>query len=569
MINPRPASGTRDLLPAQALARERLLASFKGVFERHGFLPIDTPILERREVLYAKGGDEIQRQVFEVSQRGVPAHESDLALRFDLTVPLARYIAAHLADIGTPFKRYHVGIVFRGERAQRGRYREFYQCDFDTVGCRSALADAEILEITWEGLVAAGVPSFVLRLNHRKILDGLLQHQGLLAQRERILRAVDKLDKIGREEVLRELRFGPGRSDQTGPASIGAVELLSEHQARELLDALEALRVGSCSETLNALKRHLGQNALAEAGLAALTRILELIEAVGFPQSQIRLDPALARGLDYYTGMIFEAVVMGYEHFGSVAAGGRYDDLAGLFTTAELPGVGASFGVDRLLAVLSEAGWLTAMGNTAPVLMVNFPGGDERVFMRLARELRAAGIGCELYPEPHPLRDQLGYAAARGYRFALILGPDELRTETFCLRNLTTRTQQAGLPLRDLVSIVAQAVGEASASAARSPSDASTSSAPTTRAAARENESPAVVIRLRANGPLVVEGPIRLLDPEGQEIPLPTNKPAVALCRCGHSKRKPFCDGSHKAVGFQAQEKAADFQPGGSLATRS
>ncbi len=451
MIEPRVPSGTRDLLPAQAIARDRLLSVFRSTFEGHGFVPIDTPVLERREVLYAKGGDEIQRQIYEVAQRGQRLEDSDLALRFDLTVPLARYMAAHVSDVGVPFKRYHIGLVFRGERAQRGRYREFYQCDFDIVGSRSVVADAEVAEIIHDGLRAAGIPAFTVRLNDRRVLDGLLAHFGLLAHRSAVLRVLDKWDKVGRDGVARELAALRGADNQP---------LVPHDVAEQLLQQLDQLRKNDNASVLAALRELLAGHETASQGLTRLEEVLALLEAAELDGATFRIDPSLARGLDYYTGIIFETTVDGYESFGAVAAGGRYDDLAGLFTSIELPGVGASFGVDRLLALMAEAGWLQPQAATAPVLLVNFPGGDVRVYFRLAHRLRQAGIGCEIFPDPRPLRDQLGYASSRGYRFALIIGPDELAQGTFALRNLQTRQQQRDLPLSELVDRVRAALAE-------------------------------------------------------------------------------------------------------------
>ena len=438
MIEPRVPSGTRDLLPAQALARDRLLEAFRTTFRQHGFVPIDTPVLERRAVLYAKGGDEIQRQIYEVAQRGQHLQDSELALRFDLTVPLARFMAAHVSQVGVPFKRYHIGLVFRGERAQRGRYREFYQCDFDIVGSRSAVADAEIAEIIHDGLRALGFEQFRIRLNDRRILDGLLAHLDLLTYRSETLRALDKWDKLGREGVTRELD-----------------RVIGADPAERLVGTLEPLRTLPPAEVLQQL-RTLAPS--AHAGLQRLEEVLDLLQAAGLSDETVTVDPALARGLDYYTGIIYETTVTGYEAFGAVAAGGRYDDLAGLFTSIELPGVGASFGVDRLLAILAEANRLPETRATAPVLIVQFPGCEPRVCFRVARALRDAGIGCEIFPDPKPLRDQLGYASTRGYRLAVIIGPDELATNTFALRDLATRQQRSGLALDQCAQLVASAL---------------------------------------------------------------------------------------------------------------
>ena len=484
MIDPRVASGTRDILPAMAMHRDRIITHFKNTFERYGFVPIDTPVLERREVLYAKGGDEVQRQVFEVAGRGQGLEQSDLALRFDLTVPLARFMARHVEELGVPFKRYHIGLVYRGERAQRGRYREFYQCDFDTIGSRSALADAEIGLVIHDGLKAIGVNGFTLRLNHRKILNGLLDSLGLAEYTEHVLRSLDKLAKIGREGVLRELQFGesgsggqkteaqaPGEEDNSPPGGSPREEgqdepnsprqrrILSLDDASRILDFLDATGDESPAITLNQVDKQCGTNRLVREGLDSLKAVCDLLLAGGVSEERIIIQVGLARGLDYYTGVIYETMITGYENYGSVCSGGRYDDLAGLFTERQLPGVGASFGLDRLTQLMADAGWLANSSTIAPVLLVNFKAGDWGQYVGIACELRRAGVACEVYPDARPLREQFGYAASRGHRLAVIAGPDEIASNSFSLRDMTTRQQQKNLPRTELVARILAALG--------------------------------------------------------------------------------------------------------------
>ncbi len=482
MIDPRVASGTRDILPALAIQRNWIVTQFKDTFERYGFVPIDTPVLERRAVLYSKGGEEVQRQVFEVAARGQTLDESELALRFDLTVPLARFMARHVDELGVPFKRYHIGLVYRGERAQRGRYREFYQCDFDTIGSRSALSDAEIALVIHDGLRAAGVPAFTLRLNHRKILHGMLDSLGLVEQSGHVLRSLDKLAKIGRGPVLAELQFGERRQGGTADAvsdpadendaSTGVIaespdapasaaesdRILSLDNAARILDFIEAAGAGRPSAVLAQLDKQIGSNSIGRAGLENLRTVCGLLLAAGVAEESMIVQVGLARGLDYYTGMIYETMVTGHENYGSVCSGGRYDDLAGLFTDRQLPGVGASFGLDRLTQLMADAGWLKSSSTIAQVLVVNFQESDWPQFVKIAAELRAAGIACEIFPESTPLRDQFGYASSRGHRFAVIAGPDEIAANAFALRDMTTRQQQKNLPRAELVSRVAAAL---------------------------------------------------------------------------------------------------------------
>jgi histidyl-tRNA synthetase len=473
MIDPRVASGTRDILPALAIQRNWIVAQFKDTFERYGFVPIDTPVLERREVLYAKGGEEVQRQVFEVASRGQKLEESELALRFDLTVPLARYMARHVDEIGVPFKRYHIGLVYRGERAQRGRYREFYQCDFDTIGSRSALSDAEIGLVIHDGLCAVDVPSFTLRINHRKILNGMLDSLGLVQQSGHVLRSLDKFAKIGRDAVLQELQFGETSSggapqaenDDLPSTPVAPVSgppptrILSLSDAERILDFIVAAGNGSPSEILTKVERQVGSNPMAREGLDNLRSVCDLLVAGGVTEDKLILQVGLARGLDYYTGVIYESMVTGFENYGSVCSGGRYDDLAGLFIDRQLPGVGASFGLDRLAQLMADAGWLKTSSTIAPVLVVNFQNADWSHYIRIAVELRAAGVACEIYPESKPLREQFGYASSRGHRLAVIAGPDEIASNSFAIRDMTTRLQQKSLPRSQLVTEVVKSLG--------------------------------------------------------------------------------------------------------------
>lgn len=433
MIDPRVASGLRDLLPAVMIPRERILRTFRETFASFGFVPIETPHIERMEVLTGKGAgsDEVLRQIFEVTNKG--GTPGELALRFDMTVPLARFIAKHMDEVGVPFKRYAIGSVFRGERPAKGRFREFVQCDFDTIGTESRLADAETAQIIYESLTAAEVPPFTLALNNRKILDGALEALGLSGKTGLVLRSLDKLNKIGRDGVLAEL---------ARPADSGGAGLSSE-QAAGILDFAEGGR--GKPDVLDAAEARFGSNERAAQGIADLRTVIRLLEAGGVPADRIAVDLGLARGLDYYTGVVFETTVDGWERFGSIASGGRYDDLASLFTNRRLPGVGASIGLDRLLALMEEAGALKGATSSAPILVANFPGTDPAVPVRLAATLRKAGVGCEIYPEPIQVGKQMAYGTKHGYKLAVIVGPDEVAAETFNLRDLETRHEDKGL----------------------------------------------------------------------------------------------------------------------------
>jgi histidyl-tRNA synthetase len=433
MIDPRVASGLRDLTPAVMIPRERMLAAFRHTFAGFGFMPIETPHIERMEVLTGKGAgsEEVLRQIFEVTNKG--GTPGELALRFDLTVPLARFVAKNIDELGVPFKRYAIGSVFRGERPAKGRFREFAQCDFDTIGTESTVADAEIAQVIHAALVAAGVPDFTIALNNRKILDGFLESQGLSGRSGPVLRSLDKLAKIGREAVISELQK-PGADGPTG---------LTLEQASQVLDFVETGKGGAA--VLDRAEAGLGSNPAVVQGIGNLRTVLKLLEAAGVPQERVTIDLGLARGLDYYTGIVFETTVNGWEKFGSIASGGRYDNLASLFTPRRLPGVGASIGLDRLLALLDEAGKLKSAATTAPVLVANFPGTDPIVPFTMAARLRAVGIGAEVYPDPIPIGKQMGYGSSRGHKLAVIVGPDEMAAQVFNLRNLSNRQEDKGL----------------------------------------------------------------------------------------------------------------------------
>ncbi len=446
MIDPRVASGLRDLTPASAIPRERMLSRFRGVFSSFGFAPIETPHIERMDVLTGKGAgsDEVLRQIFEVTNKG--GTPGELALRIDLTVPLARFVARHENELGFPFKRYAIGSVFRGERPAKGRFREFTQCDFDTIGSESALADAEIALVIHKALESAGVPDFTIAMNHRGILDGLLESLGLAGGGGAVLRALDRLAKVGREAVAAELVKDPGQ---------GGADLSTEQAAR-VLDFAEQGRGGP--EVLDRAAQTLGSSPQARAGLENLRAILDLIASAGVPSGRMSIDLGLARGLDYYTGIVFETTIKGWERYGSVASGGRYDNLASLFTTRRLPGVGASIGLDRLLALLEEAGRLIAGQVETPVLVGYFPGTQPTTPFHLAARLRAAGIGTEVYPEPISIGRQLAHGSSRGRLLGVIVGPDEEAQKTFNLRDLVSRREDRGLAWSVLEDSVASAL---------------------------------------------------------------------------------------------------------------
>lgn len=453
MIDPRVASGLRDIPPSAMIPRERMLEILRKTFSSFGFVPIETPHIERMEVLTGKGAgsDEVLRQIFEVTNKG--GTPGELALRFDLTVPLARFVAKHVDQLGTPFKRYAIGSVFRGERPAKGRFREFTQCDFDTVGTESVVADAETAQVIHDSLAAIGLDGFTLALNNRKILDGLLDSFGVIDRKAAVLRSLDKLGKVGRDGVLAELTAPPRTEDtKDAPAT------LSDDQARSLLDFIEQGK-GPGEPVLAMAEAKLGAHPSAAEGIANLRAVLGLLDAAEVPPNRLSIDLGLARGLDYYTGIVFETTVDGWERFGSISSGGRYDDLASLYIKRQLPGVGASIGLDRLIALMEEAGKLPMSATTVPVLVAQFPGVDPKTPVRLAAQLRAAGIGAEVYPEPISIGKQMGYGSTRGHKIAVIVGPDEEANQIFNLRILATRHEDKGLAWSTLEDSIRSALG--------------------------------------------------------------------------------------------------------------
>lgn len=431
-IEPRTLSGFRDYLPEAMIPRERLIATAQKVYRSYGFSPIDTPALEYLEILTGKGSEETDRQMYHFADHG----GRNVGMRFDLTVPLARFAAQHVDQLGLPFKRYHIGMVWRGERAQRGRYREFMQCDFDTIGTKSVCADIETALVIHDLLRAIGFEKFTIRMNNRMVLSGLLSKLGLVEKSTAILRALDKLPKIGREKVAEEM--------------VTAAET-SPEQAEQVLRLAELK--GSSDTILSQLDGLVSGSELGEAGVQRLREILQGATSGGIPTEKLQLDVSIARGLDYYTGAIFETFLGDLPTIGSVCSGGRYDNLAALFTKQELPGIGASLGLDRLLAAMEELKMIPQVRTPAPVLVAYFDKDQLQRYLEIASSLRQAGIGTELYPEPKKLGQQLQYADRRGFRFAIIAGSRELEAGNCQIKDLQAGTSQEA-PLIDLASVV-------------------------------------------------------------------------------------------------------------------
>nr|WP_315854620.1 histidine--tRNA ligase [Alienimonas chondri] len=428
LIKPQTLRGFRDLLPPAAALREAVTAHAKEVFRSYGIGPIDTPALEYAEILLGKGGDETDKQTFRFTDQG----GRDVAMRFDLTVPFARFAAQHVGALGTPFKRYHIAPVWRGERPQKGRYREFVQCDFDTIGATGVAADAETVCVIHDLVsrisrqVEPSCGEFTIRLNHRGVLNGLLDTLGLRERATDVLRTLDKLPKVGADAVRAELI---------------ALPEAGEEAAAKLLEF--AVLSGDAAETFAAARPLLGGS---EMGLAALDRLATVVQLAvdgGCEPSRLVADLSIARGLDYYTGVIFETFLTDDPKLGSVCSGGRYDDLAGLYTKQSLPGVGASLGVDRLLAHLEEkAGDAGARPNDPRAVFVPLLS-EERLpeVFALANDLRTAGFLVTVAPETRGLGKHLKWVTGRGFGVAAIIGDDEAAASTVTFKDLAEREQ--------------------------------------------------------------------------------------------------------------------------------
>ncbi|MGV3483568.1 MAG: histidine--tRNA ligase [Planctomycetaceae bacterium] len=404
---PRTLKGFRDYLPEVMIPRERIMEIARETFRSFGFAPIDTPALELLEVLSGKGSDETDRQLYKFTDNG----GRDVGMRFDLTVPLARFAAQHISSLPTPFKRYHIAPVWRGENTQAGRYREFVQCDFDTIGTLSVVADIEMVVVIDALMRAIGFDRFTMRLNNRAVLSGLLEHLGIGDQATLVLRALDKLQKIGSEQTIKEM------VDVAGVSAAQAESVIAMAQSGE--------ESQSYAETFARLHELTGGNATAKAGIDRLQETTEGAIAAGVDPSRLRLDVSIARGLDYYTGVIVETFLNDLPSIGSVCSGGRYDNLAGLFTKQHLPGIGASLGLDRLLAAMQQLDLLPAVATPAPVLIAFFDASRCHDYLRMASELRQRGVRCEMYPDAKKLGQQLKYADEKGFQIAIIAGNDE------------------------------------------------------------------------------------------------------------------------------------------------
>ncbi|MEE0062037.1 MAG: histidine--tRNA ligase [Oscillospiraceae bacterium] len=423
-IKPRTLSGFMELQPDKQVQMDKMRAVLAETYARYGFTPLDTPAIEAAEVLLAKGGGETEKQIYRFTKG-----ESDLALRFDLTVPLAKYVAANYGQLTFPFRRYQIGKVWRGERAQRGRFREFYQADIDIIGdgALDILNEAEIPAIIYDTFTRLGLHRFRIRVNNRKVLNGFFAILGLSEQAGDVLRTIDKLDKIGADKVRALL------TDTCG---------VTAEQADEILRFIAC--PGTSADKLAFLEQYRGRNETFDLGLDELRTVVGYLPAFGVPEENFELDLTIARGLDYYTGTVYETVLLDHPEVGSICSGGRYDDLAGYYTNKSLPGVGISIGLTRLFYILQEQNMISDAVLTAPADVLILPMTDDlSAAVSLASMLRAGGLRVQLYSEKKKFKAKIGYADKLGIPFVIFLGEDEIAQNVCALKNMDTGEQEA------------------------------------------------------------------------------------------------------------------------------
>ena len=434
-IKPRTLSGFMELLPARQTQFERMLETLRTTYALYGFTPLDTPVIESAEILLAKGGGETEKQIYRFTKG-----DSDLALRFDLTVPLAKYVALHYGDLAFPFRRYQIGKVYRGERAQRGRFREFYQCDIDVIGDGKldVSNEAEIPAIIYQAFTSLGLERFKIRVNNRKILTGFYEMQGLSAQSGEIMRTVDKLDKIGPEKVQALL----------------VEQGISQAAAQEILRFIAI--TGSNAQVLAALEAYRGRNQVFDQGLEELGLVVKYLASFGVPEDHFAVDLTIARGLDYYTGTVYETVMLAHPEIGSICSGGRYDNLAEYYTDKKLPGVGISIGLTRLFYVLGEQGYLNDGLVTSPADVLVLPMTEDlTAAISFATQLRQGGVRAQVYGEQKKFKGKMSYADKLGIPYVAFLGEDEIAQGVVKIKDMATGEQHTLSPAQAVDTVAA------------------------------------------------------------------------------------------------------------------
>ncbi|MGI6424353.1 MAG: histidine--tRNA ligase [Tepidanaerobacteraceae bacterium] len=422
IVKPSTLPGFLELLPDDQIIFNKIKDTIRHTYEQYGFIPIDTPVIEKSEVLLAKGAGETEKQVYRFTKG-----DTDMSLRFDLTVPLARYVAQHFSQLTFPFRRYHIGKVYRGERNQRGRYREFYQCDVDIIGNGklSVIYDAEIPSIIYSTFKNLGFEDFTIRINNRKILNGFFKSLKI-SNTEDVLRAIDKLEKIGEKGVVKEL------------ADLGLVQSTID----KILDFMKIQ--GSNTEKLQALNSLEINNNNFQEGVNELSLVIEHIKSFGVPEKNYTIDLTIARGLDYYTGTVYETILNDYQEIGSVCSGGRYDNLAEYYTTQKLPGVGVSIGLTRLFFQLKDAGLLgeDKTSTLTKVLIIPMNESYNEYSINVANKLREKGIISEIYFEAVKIGKKLNYANKLNIPYTIMIGEEENARKMVSLKNMKTGSQE-------------------------------------------------------------------------------------------------------------------------------
>ena len=427
MIKPRTLSGFMELLPAKQAQMEKMMSILRETYALYGFATLDTPVIEDAQILLAKGGGETEKQIYRFTKG-----DSDLAMRFDLTVPLAKYVALHYNELAFPFRRCQIGKVYRGERAQRGRFREFYQADIDIIGDGKLdiLNEAEIPSIIYHIFNRFGLKRFQIRVNNRKILNGFYAMLGLSEKSGDIMRTVDKLDKIGAEKVKGLLLTECG---------------VEESAADEILKFIAI--TGTNAEVIAALEGYVGRNEVFDLGLSELKAVCENLGAFGVPEENFAVDLTIARGLDYYTGTVYETTLLDHPEIGSVCSGGRYDNLAGYYTNQQLPGVGISIGLTRLFYVLDEQGLLNPEMNTCACDALVIPMTQSpAAAIAMAQSLRAAGVRTQVYGEQKKFKQKMTYANKLGVPYIVLLGDDEIAAGKCSVKDMRSGEQVTVTP---------------------------------------------------------------------------------------------------------------------------
>ena len=433
-IKPKILPGFMELLPKEQIAFNQMKRTIVSTYESFGFLPMDTPVMESSEILLAKAGGDTEKQIYRF-EKG----DTDLCLRFDLTVPFARFVAQNQNVLTFPFKRYQIGKVYRGERPQKGRFREFYQCDVDIVGNEKLdiIYDAEIGAVIISALKNLEIPPFVMHISNRKLLSGLLQHLGATDKAVEVLRIIDKLDKVGGGKMVGML-LEAGVSMPVANTILGFCTI-----------------TGKNAEVIKNLKNFGVENEMFQEGIKEIEEVSQNLLAFGISEENFKINLAIARGLDYYTGTVFETFLLGKENLGSIASGGRYDNLAGNYTEKNLPGVGIAIGLTRLYDVLRAEGLLSPSLQTtvSKALVVPMDSAQKQYAIKVGSALRTAGIKTEVYFEDTKFKNKMQYANKSGIEYAIILGEEEMKTGQITFKNLLAHTQET-LPLEKAVELL-------------------------------------------------------------------------------------------------------------------